>query len=98
MNLYLHKAFNLKLITHGYYKWWNRVYRQGGKLGCLQKKLKDRCSSKGGASKEKINSDPSMKSTKDNSTGFSNAAKIGFNLRKGIDFHNCAPNGMHSEL
>ena len=54
--------------------------------------------SKGGASKEKILTDPAMAGTKNNALAFGNAVKVGCNIRKGIDFRNCAPKEIHSKL
>ncbi len=53
---------------------------------------------KGGATKKKIYTDPAMAGTKNNSFAFRNAVTVGVNLRKGIDFSNCAPMSIHSKL
>src|SRR5690554_2962590 len=53
---------------------------------------------KGGATKEKIYTDPAMAGTKNNAFGFRNAVYVGTNLRNGIDFSNCAPKKIHSLL
>lgn len=53
---------------------------------------------KGGASKEKIYTDPAMAGTKNNAFAFRNAVYVGANLRNGIDFSNCAPKKIHSLL
>ena len=54
--------------------------------------------SKGGASKDKFYNEPSMEGTRVNAFAWRNAVYVGCNIRKGIDFRNCAPTGIHSKL
>lgn len=69
-----------------------------GNLVAYKRNGKTVIQGKGGASKKRIYNDASLKGIKDNAFGFRNAVNVGVNLRKGIDFSNCAPESVHSKL